>query len=288
MKYSNLSKSPACELIKKDMKSVRSMATKLFLGTLGLFAVINLAAILYLQFRPESEIQASPSGFLQACQELCAKYGLVDTGDIAHDAQAYLAAARQEAVETAKTVTTNSQAKSSPDAVHPLLGKPAPQFTLNNDKGEPVNLADMNRNGPVVVVFYYGYFCSHCVAQLFAINEELAGFSQAGARVVALSADSSEHTAEMFKQYGRFDFPVLADEDRSVAVAYGCYRPKSSTADEDMQHGTFVIDRQGIVRWANTGYTPFLDNQKLLQVLRDFNSGPSTESQTTSVTVAGN
>ncbi len=115
-----------------------------------------------------------------------------------------------------------------------------------------------------MVVFYYGYGCSHCVAQLFAINEELEKFKAAGAKVVAVSSDSSDHTAGKFREYGRFDFDVVADVDNAVATRWGCYRAATGSVEEDRQHGTFVIDREGIVRWANTGYEPFIDNASLL------------------------
>lgn len=283
MKYSNQLKSSAAEQISKDMRTIRSAATRFFLGTLILFAVLNFCAILYLQFRPHSQIEASTSGFFEACRELCAKYGLVETGDLATDAKAYLAAARQEMNQTAGTTSTVSQEKPTTPAAHPLLGKSAPDFNLPNEKGESVRLSDLHKQGPVVVVFYYGYFCSHCVAQLFALNEELAEFARTGTTIVALSADPAEHTAEMFKEYGRFDFPVLSDEDRSVATSYGCYRPKCTTTDEDMLHGTFVVDQQGVIRWAYTGYTPYIDNKSLLKMLGELNQ-TSTSTENVSVT----
>ncbi|HWL08279.1 MAG TPA: redoxin domain-containing protein [Planctomicrobium sp.] len=260
--------------IQKDLKSVRSVATKLFLGMLFLFAAFNFVAILYFQFRPESSFQASPSGFLDACRELCAKYGLVETGNVANDAKAFLAAAREDSKQNNSDHQGNTDGL-VPSQDHPLIGKRAPNFTLSDDGGQAVRLSDVNRDGPVLVVFYYGYFCSHCVAQLFAIDEDLAKFSDAHTTVVAISADRSEHTAEMFREHGRFQFPVVSDEDRAVSVAYGCYRPQTPQADEDMLHGTFLIDRQGIVRWANTGYTPFLDNDRLLKVIQQMN-GPAS------------
>src|SRR5262245_4587846 len=61
---------------------------------------------------------------------------------------------------------------------HPLVGKSAPDFTLNASDGNPVTLKSLVAKGPVVLVFYYGYYCDHCVAQLFGINQDLAYFKE--------------------------------------------------------------------------------------------------------------
>lgn len=256
--------------------AARSMVTKLFLSFLASISMLYFGLAVYFGTHPRpAEASAQEDSLLEQCRTLCLKYGLIPTGNVAKDAQAYVTAVRTE------QKLTDSQSPAGWSAVatdsHPLLGKTAPGFVLPNERGERVSLADLNQKGPVVVVFYYGYGCSHCVAQLFAINEELAGFAAAGAKIVAISSDSSRHTAEKFREYGEFDFAVLADTDNAVAMAYDCYRPKAGSRDEDMKHGTFVVDRSGVIRWANTGYAPFLDNRTLLQVLSTFRGADSAD-----------
>lgn len=146
---------------------------------------------------------------------------------------------------------------------HPLLGKPAPDFTLADHLGQPVRLCDLIAQGPVVVIFYYGYWCDHCVAQLFGVHEDIARFRELGARVVAVSADSSKLTKERFEQYGAFAFPTLSDEENKAASLYGC-TVKAPDGSMQALHGTFVIGSDGIVHWANTGHQPFLGNPTLL------------------------
>ncbi len=90
-----------------------------------------------------------------------------------------------------------------------------------------------------------------------------------GARVVAISPDSPEHTTKKYEEYGEFHFPVLADEQSEVSLQYGTYTPATEDKAENRDHGTFVIDSEGIVRWANIGPTPFLDNKSLLLTLAD-------------------
>ena len=119
----------------------------------------------------------------------------------------------------------------------------------------------------MVVVFYLGYGCSHCVAQLLALDKDLHYFKELDADIVAISSDTSEHTTERYKEYGEFQFPVLADVDYAVSQKWGVYEPETDAKPEFMNHGTFVVDRSGKVIWGEMGKEPFLDNKTLLHVI---------------------
>jgi peroxiredoxin len=147
---------------------------------------------------------------------------------------------------------------------HALIGRPAPGFELSDTRGIRRKLAELRADGPVVLVFYFGYHCNHCVSQLFDLNEEIARFHELGAEVVAISADAPELTSRRFARYGAFAFPVLSDPDKEVAKAYGVYTPASDGKAESLDHATFVIDRDGIVRWAQQSDAPFNGSRTLL------------------------
>jgi peroxiredoxin len=161
----------------------------------------------------------------------------------------------------------NTRAEREPTQEHPLLGRPAPDFELSDHLQQPWRLRERLGRGPVVLVFYYGYHCNHCVGQLFALHDDISKFRELGAEVVAVSADPPEWTRERFRQYGPFAFPVLSDPGNQVAQGYGAARPASGKEREDLQHGTFVIGRDGRVRWAYTGNQPFTGNRTLLHEL---------------------
>lgn len=224
-------------------KSGRSPATKMFLAFIGLLAVACCALIAYRTSVPPAP---APS----------------ETGDVAADARAYLAAARSEQSPAQSTTESPPVMGQS----HPLVGKQAPDFELIDTEGQRVTLRDLRRDGPVIVVFYYGYYCSHCVAQLFALEDDLRNFAKQGVHVVALSADPSSQTAARFRQYGRFHFPVLSDRDNQVAERYGIYTRATANRDEDLKHGTFLVARNGQITWAYAGERPFVDNRFLLQL----------------------
>jgi peroxiredoxin len=158
-------------------------------------------------------------------------------------------------------------AQREPTQEHPLLGRPAPDFELPDHREQVWRLRDRLGRGPLVLVFYYGYHCNHCVGQLFALHDDVGKFRELGAEVVAVSADPPEWTRERFRQYGAFAFPVLSDPGNKVAQAYGVYRPASGKAREDLQHATFVIGRDGRIAWAYRGNQPFTGNRTLLYEL---------------------
>ncbi len=152
-----------------------------------------------------------------------------------------------------------------PTQAHQLLMQQAPGFELKEVDGKAWSLDEHLKSGPVVLVFYYGYHCNHCVSQLFALNKDIEKFRELGVQVVAVSADAPELTRERYKQYGAFKFPVLSDTNNKIAEAYETYAPAKEPGKEgDLMHGTYVISRHGKVVWTNRGDEPFTENRTLI------------------------
>src|SRR5262249_26311825 len=147
-----------------------------------------------------------------------------------------------------------------------LQGAKAPAFELVDTDGQHRKLEEFTAKGPVVVIFYYGYYCNHCVAQLYAIQQDLARFQELGTDVVAISSDSPTETRKRYEKYGAFDFTVLSDPNNRVARVYGAAVPREDGEDE-LLHGTFIVGRDGIVHWCNLGDEPFTNNRFLLYEL---------------------
>lgn len=185
--------------------------------------------------------------------------------NVADAAQNYLRARNiQPLAADLDGVLGEVRGKSIPTLSHPLLSNAVPDFDLVDHAGNAHSLSEHLSRGPVVVVFYYGYYCNHCVSQLFALNADIAHFRKLGAEVLAISADSPEETAEKFAKYGMFEFPVLSDPDNKIAAAYSIVAPSKGGASESLLHGTFVIDQQGVLRWCHYGEAPFESNGTLL------------------------
>lgn len=245
----------------------RDLGNKIFLGFLGIIACLYAVILFYHTSKPPGVV-AEDDSVLEQCRQICMKYGLVSTGNVRRDAESYLEAVQSHKLTEGLSVIladgSFNPVKSQP---LPLVDQPAPVFTLPDDSNTERKLSELDKDRPVVVVFYLGYGCSHCVAQLLALDKDLHYFRELDAEIVAISSDSPEHTAEKFAEYGRFRFPVLADTDYAVSQKWGVYQPETDEKSEFMNHGTFVVDRNGKVIWGAMGTEPFLDNKTLLHVI---------------------
>lgn len=127
----------------------------------------------------------------------------------------------------------------------PAVGEQAPDFTLVNQFGEPVRLADF-RGRNVVVVFYPFAFSGICTGELCEIRDNLAVFEHADAEVLAVSVDSKFSLRAYAEQEG-YGFSLLADfwPHGAVAEKYGVFDPETGMA----RRGTFIIDADGTVRY---------------------------------------
>jgi peroxiredoxin len=185
--------------------------------------------------------------------------------DIAAEAKDYLKQRNVQPLEqNLDTLLAEAKSTSIPSLPHPLQSQTAPGFELSDHNGRQHTLAEHVERGPVVLVFYYGYYCNHCVSQLFALQDDLAKFHQLGAEVIALSADTPQQTTEKFAKYGPFTYPVLADLGNKTAIEYSIFTPSAAGKPERLLHGTFIIDKQGVVRWCHYGEAPFTANATLL------------------------
>ncbi|HKV29971.1 MAG TPA: peroxiredoxin-like family protein [Candidatus Dormibacteraeota bacterium] len=99
-------------------------------------------------------------------------------------------------------------------------GAKAPAFTLKNQHGEDVSLADLLKRGPVVVSFTRGGWCPYCAAELRALNEAYDQFQRAGIELVVLSPQSPER-AQKQATADKLEFNLLVDTDNQVGKAFG-------------------------------------------------------------------
>jgi peroxiredoxin len=137
----------------------------------------------------------------------------------------------------------------------------APDWQLTDSSGQTRTLAQY-KGKPLLVIFYLGHGCTHCVEQLNIFGPETKAYAEAGISMVALSSDAADELPKTFallKQPEQFPFPIVADPALDVFKAYHCFDEFENTA----LHGTFLIDGQGLVRWQNISAEPFRNPQWL-------------------------
>jgi peroxiredoxin Q/BCP len=120
------------------------------------------------------------------------------------------------------------------------VGDPAPDFELPGTGEKTYCLADY-RGRKLVLAFYPGDFTAVCTKQFCSYRDNSDKLDQLGADVLGISPQSVD-SHERFSEEKRLNVPLLADEDKSVARAYGVL------AGPMVRRAIFVIDEEGIVR----------------------------------------
>ena len=126
-------------------------------------------------------------------------------------------------------------------------GKPAPEFELESDGGDKVDLRSL-RGKPVVLYFYPKDDTPGCTAQACGIRDAWGEFQERGAVVLGVSPDSASSHVR-FKDKYRLPFTLLADPGHEVAERYGVWVEKKNYGKTYMgvERSTFVIDAEGNV-----------------------------------------
>lgn len=139
----------------------------------------------------------------------------------------------------------------------PEIGQAAPDFSLHDQSGAVVSLKDLTRDGPAVIIFYRGYWCPFCKRLLRQVQKRLAAIRERGAHLVAIAIDPPE-LSQALAAVLKLEFPLLSDPDSKVIDAYGV-RNELPGAPPGIPHpATFVIDGQGVVRFAKVSRDPRL------------------------------
>ena len=150
------------------------------------------------------------------------------------------------------------------DSLGPFRWTPSPaaQWSLTDGQGKNRSLNDYTGR-PLIVVFYLGKGCAHCIEQLSAFAPEVDSFKQAGIDLIAISTDNVGGLRETFQlnKDKPFPFPLLSDTSLKVFKQYRVF----DDFENQPLHGTFLIDRGGLVRWQDISYEPFTKINFLLK-----------------------
>jgi peroxiredoxin len=123
----------------------------------------------------------------------------------------------------------------TPAAVGALMGKPAPDFTLQSLDGKSVHLTDFR--GKAVLLNFWATWCEPCKIEMPWFVELQKQYGPEGLQIVGISADegdSKDGVSEFAKTMG-VNYPILLGKE-AVVDAYGGVQFLPTT---------FYIDRNG-------------------------------------------
>ena len=127
------------------------------------------------------------------------------------------------------------------------VGNQAPDFTLKDQNHQPVTLSSYRDVRNVLLVFFPLAFTGICQGELDEIRDHLPEYENDDTATLAISVGPPP-THKIWAIQSGFTFPVLSDfwPHGAVSQAYGVFNEDAGVANR----GTFVVDRAGIVRFA--------------------------------------
>lgn len=130
----------------------------------------------------------------------------------------------------------------------PPLDQIAPQFTTTDQNGETVSLADF-KGKKVVLYFYPKASTPGCTTQACGIRDSKEAFAEANTVVLGISPDATKRLTN-FTVKQELNFPLLSDENNSIAESYGVWALKKFMGKEyiGIHRVTFIIDEEGVLR----------------------------------------
>ena len=126
-------------------------------------------------------------------------------------------------------------------------GDVAPDFSVNDQNGNPVKLSDF-KGKKVVLYFYPKDNTPGCTAESCNLRDNYQALQKAGYEILGVSKDSEKSHRKFIDKF-ELPFTLLADTEKDIHEKYGTWIEKSMYGRKYMGTArvTFLIDENGII-----------------------------------------
>jgi peroxiredoxin Q/BCP len=126
-------------------------------------------------------------------------------------------------------------------------GDKAPDFSVNDQHGNPVRLSDF-KGQKVVLYFYPKDNTPGCTSEACNLRDNHSALQKAGYKVLGISTDSEKSHQNFIAKY-ELPFTLLADTEKEIHEKYGTWVEKSMYGRKYMGTArmTFLIDENGVI-----------------------------------------
>jgi peroxiredoxin len=137
------------------------------------------------------------------------------------------------------------------------VGSKAPEFTLKSKTPADADIKLSNNIGKknTVLLFFPFAFTGVCTQEMCDVTAGLSQYSTLNADVIGISVDSPFAQQAWAKQE-KINIPLASDVNKETVRAYGVLLPDLAGLGSTSARAAFVIDRTGIVRYAEQTPTP--------------------------------
>ena len=143
-------------------------------------------------------------------------------------------------------------------------GTKAPDFTLNDNEGQPHHLTDY-RGQTIVIYFYPKDDTPGCTKEACSFRDSYADFKKAGVTLIGISPDSEKSHTKFIEKY-ELPFTLLSDPGHKVCDAYGVWGLKKFMGREyeGVYRTTFIIGPEGEIKHVFENVKPADHSQEVL------------------------
>ncbi len=121
-------------------------------------------------------------------------------------------------------------------------GTRAPDFTARNQNDEPVTLAELLSEGPLILYFYPADFTPGCTKEACSLRDLHTQLLAAGVRVAGVSPQAARSHADFAAKYA-LPFTLLCDPDKALARAFDVVGPLGF----GVRRASFLIRQDGVI-----------------------------------------
>lgn len=130
------------------------------------------------------------------------------------------------------------------------VGSDAPDFSADDTQGQKVSLSGLK--GKVVLIDFWASWCGPCKQEMPFLVELYKAYKDKGLEIVAINLDTQEKNMQHFitqlssSPEFKLTFKIIHDPKAQIG---GKYKLEGMPS-------TFLIDRQGRIRYRYTGFHP--------------------------------
>jgi protein-disulfide isomerase len=143
----------------------------------------------------------------------------------------------------------------------PEVGSPVPLFKAADSKGAQVDLAAFK--GKVLVVNFFASWCGPCKKEFPVLVELHKDFGAKGLEIVSVGVDGMAQQSIDFAAQFQPTFAIVPDPESLLMGTYNVYSMPA----------TFIVDREGIIRFKGDEFSPEVHLEKLKTTVRELVGG---------------